>query len=292
MIFVKNDGKTTCIKSPSKEILYTVQQLPIGGNTLTRNKVEICGVDTAKLPVLKNEEMRKLFREMQSGEISAREKLVNGNLRLVLSVIQRFNNRGEYVDDLFQVGCIGLMKSIDNFDLGQNVKFSTYAVPMIIGEIRRYLRDTNPLRVSRSLRGIAYKALQVREASIAENSKEPTAMDIAKVLEVTHEEIVFALDAIQDPVSLFEPIYNDGGDPIFVMDQLSDEKQKDEQWVEELALKEGMKRLNDREKMIIRKRFFQGKTQMEVAEEIGISQAQVSRLEKSAIKQMNKTIQG
>ncbi|HDR4904461.1 TPA: RNA polymerase sporulation sigma factor SigG [Bacillus cereus] len=259
---------------------------------MTRNKVEICGVDTAKLPVLKNEEMRKLFLEMQSGEISAREKLVNGNLRLVLSVIQRFNNRGEYVDDLFQVGCIGLMKSIDNFDLGQNVKFSTYAVPMIIGEIRRYLRDNNPIRVSRSLRDIAYKALQVREKLIAENSKEPTAMDIAKVLEVTHEEIVFALDAIQDPVSLFEPIYNDGGDPIFVMDQLSDEKQKDEQWVEELALKEGMKRLNDREKMIIRKRFFQGKTQMEVAEEIGISQAQVSRLEKSAIKQMNKTIQG
>ena len=259
---------------------------------MTRNKVEICGVDTAKLPVLKNEEMRKLFREMQSGEISAREKLVNGNLRLVLSVIQRFNNRGEYVDDLFQVGCIGLMKSIDNFDLGQNVKFSTYAVPMIIGEIRRYLRDNNPIRVSRSLRDIAYKALQVREKLIAENSKEPTAMDIAKVLEVTHEEIVFTLDAIQDPVSLFEPIYNDGGDPIFVMDQLSDEKQKDEQWVEELALKEGMKRLNDREKMIIRKRFFQGKTQMEVAEEIGISQAQVSRLEKSAIKQMNKTIQG
>ncbi|HDR3891638.1 MULTISPECIES: RNA polymerase sporulation sigma factor SigG [Bacillus] len=259
---------------------------------MTRNKVEICGVDTAKLPVLKNEEMRKLFREMQSGEISAREKLVNGNLRLVLSVIQRFNNRGEYVDDLFQVGCIGLMKSIDNFDLGQNVKFSTYAVPMIIGEIRRYLRDNNPIRVSRSLRDIAYKALQVREKLIAENSKEPTAMDIAKVLEVTHEEIVFALDAIQDPVSLFEPIYNDGGDPIFVMDQLSDEKQKDEQWIEELALKEGMKRLNDREKMIIRKRFFQGKTQMEVAEEIGISQAQVSRLEKSAIKQMNKTIQG
>ncbi|MDM5156088.1 RNA polymerase sporulation sigma factor SigG [Bacillus sp. DX1.1] len=259
---------------------------------MTRNKVEICGVDTAKLPVLKNEEMRKLFREMQSGEISAREKLVNGNLRLVLSVIQRFNNRGEFVDDLFQVGCIGLMKSIDNFDLSQNVKFSTYAVPMIIGEIRRYLRDNNPIRVSRSLRDIAYKALQVREKLIAENSKEPTAMDIAKVLEVTHEEIVFALDAIQDPVSLFEPIYNDGGDPIFVMDQLSDDKQRDEQWVEELALKEGMKRLNEREKMIIRKRFFQGKTQMEVAEEIGISQAQVSRLEKSAIKQMNKTIQG
>ncbi|MFD3448055.1 RNA polymerase sporulation sigma factor SigG [Microbacteriaceae bacterium 4G12] len=259
---------------------------------MTRNKVEICGVDTSKLPVLKNDEMRKLFQEMHSGDTLAREKLVNGNLRLVLSVIQRFNNRGEFVDDLFQVGCIGLMKSIDNFDLGQNVKFSTYAVPMIIGEIRRYLRDNNPIRVSRSLRDIAYKALQVREKLMAENSKEPTAMDIAQVLEVTHEEIVFALDAIQDPVSLFEPIYNDGGDPIFVMDQLSDDRQRDEQWVEELALKEGMKRLNEREKMIIRKRFFQGKTQMEVAEEIGISQAQVSRLEKSAIKQMNKTIQG
>ncbi|MFB9762194.1 MULTISPECIES: RNA polymerase sporulation sigma factor SigG [Bacillaceae] len=259
---------------------------------MTRNKVEICGVDTSKLPVLKNDEMRRLFQEMQGGDNSAREKLVNGNLRLVLSVIQRFNNRGEFVDDLFQVGCIGLMKSIDNFDLSQNVKFSTYAVPMIIGEIRRYLRDNNPIRVSRSLRDIAYKALQVREKLMAENSKEPTAMDIAEVLGVTHEEIVFALDAIQDPVSLFEPIYNDGGDPIFVMDQLSDDRQRDEQWVEELALKEGMKRLNDREKMIIRKRFFQGKTQMEVAEEIGISQAQVSRLEKSAIKQMNKTIQG
>ncbi|MCP8970235.1 RNA polymerase sporulation sigma factor SigG [Ectobacillus ponti] len=259
---------------------------------MTRNKVEICGVDTSKLPVLKNDEMRKLFHEMQAGNTSAREKLVNGNLRLVLSVIQRFNNRGEFVDDLFQVGCIGLMKSIDNFDLSQNVKFSTYAVPMIIGEIRRYLRDNNPIRVSRSLRDIAYKALQVREKLMAENSKEPTAMDIAEVLGVTHEEIVFALDAIQDPVSLFEPIYNDGGDPIFVMDQLSDDRQRDEQWVEELALKEGMKRLNEREKMIIRKRFFQGKTQMEVAEEIGISQAQVSRLEKSAIKQMNKTIQG
>ncbi len=226
---------------------------------MTRNKVEICGVDTAKLPVLKNDEMRKLFREMQSGETSAREKLVNGNLRLVLSVIQRFNNRGEFVDDLFQVGRIGLMKSIDNFDLSQNVKFSTYAVPMIIGEIRRYLRDNNPIRVSRSLRDIAYKALQVREKLIAENSKEPTAMDIAQVLDVTHEEIVFALDAIQDPVSLFEPIYNDGGDPIFVMDQLSDEKQKDEQWVEELALKEGMKRLNDREKDDYSKAFFSRK---------------------------------
>ncbi|MFK2824917.1 RNA polymerase sporulation sigma factor SigG [Bacillus sp. B190/17] len=257
---------------------------------MARNKVEICGVDTSKLPVLKNEEMRDLFCRLQGGELSAREKLVNGNLRLVLSVIQRFNNRGEYVDDLFQVGCIGLMKSIDNFDLSHNVRFSTYAVPMIIGEIRRYLRDNNPIRVSRSLRDIAYKALQVRERLIAETSKEPTAEEISKELDVPKEEIVFALDAIQDPVSLFEPIYNDGGDPIFVMDQLSDDSHKDTNWIEEIALKEGLKRLNDREKMIIRKRFFQGKTQMEVAEEIGISQAQVSRLEKAAIKQMNKNI--
>ncbi|XJZ28419.1 RNA polymerase sporulation sigma factor SigG [Bacillota bacterium Lsc_1132] len=258
---------------------------------MTRNKVEICGVDTSKLPVLKNEEMRLLFKQMQAGDISAREKLVNGNLRLVLSVIQRFNNRGEFVDDLFQVGCIGLMKSIDNFDLAQNVKFSTYAVPMIIGEIRRYLRDNNPIRVSRSLRDIAYRALQVRERLMSETSREPTAEEIARVLEVPHEEIVFALDAIQDPVSLFEPIYNDGGDPIYVMDQLSDERNKDTHWIEEIALKEGMRRLNDREKMILRKRFFQGKTQMEVADEIGISQAQVSRLEKAAIRQMNKNIQ-
>jgi RNA polymerase sporulation-specific sigma factor len=280
-----------CINFPSKEILYFVQQLLLGGKELTRNKVEICGVDTSKLPVLKNDVMRELFKKMQNGDISAREELVNGNLRLVLSVIQRFNNRGEYVDDLFQVGCIGLMKSIDNFDLGQNVKFSTYAVPMIIGEIRRYLRDNNPIRVSRSLRDIAYKALQVRERLMSETSREPTAAEIAKELDVPHEEIVFALDAIQDPVSLFEPIYNDGGDPIYVMDQLSDDKNKDIQWIEELALKEGMRRLNEREKLILRKRFFQGKTQMEVADEIGISQAQVSRLEKAAIRQMNKNIQ-
>jgi RNA polymerase sporulation-specific sigma factor len=257
---------------------------------LTRNKVEICGVDTAKLPVLTNKEMRQLFEELQSGDISAREKLINGNLRLVLSVIQRFNNRGEYVDDLFQVGCIGLMKSIDNFDLSQNVKFSTYAVPMIIGEIRRYLRDNNPIRVSRSLRDIAYKALQVRDSLMSEKSRdrEPTIQEIAKVLNVPKEDIVFALDAIQDPVSLFEPIYNDGGDPIYVMDQISDDKQKDIQWVEEIALKEAMVRLSEREKMILNMRFFQGKTQMEVADEIGISQAQVSRLEKAAIQQMNK----
>lgn len=258
---------------------------------MARNKVEICGVDTSKLPVLKNKEMRVLFRQMQSGDPYAREKLVNGNLRLVLSVIQRFNNRGEYVDDLFQVGCIGLMKSIDNFDLSQNVKFSTYAVPMIIGEIRRYLRDNNPIRVSRSLRDIAYKALQVRDKLTREHSKEPTAQEIAKTLDVATEEVVFALDAIQDPVSLFEPIYNDGGDPIYVMDQISDDKERDVKWTEEIALKEAMTRLNEREKSILSKRFFQGKTQMEVADEIGISQAQVSRLEKAAIQQMNKYIE-
>ncbi|MCE7794690.1 RNA polymerase sporulation sigma factor SigG [Salipaludibacillus sp. CUR1] len=262
----------------------------MGGKPLSRNKVEICGVDTSKLPVLKNKEMRILFKQMQEGDSEAREKLVNGNLRLVLSVIQRFNNRGEFVDDLFQVGCIGLMKSIDNFDLEQNVKFSTYAVPMIIGEIRRYLRDNNPIRVSRSLRDIAYKALQVRDNMMSEKKRErePTVQEIAKVLGVPKEEVVFALDAIQDPVSLFEPIYNDGGDPIYVMDQISDDKQKDVNWIEDIAIKEAMIRLNEREKTILDMRFYQGKTQMEVADEIGISQAQVSRLEKAAINQMNK----
>ncbi len=257
---------------------------------MARNKVEICGVDTSKLPVLKNPEMRVLFRELQAGDRSAREKLVNGNLRLVLSVIQRFNNRGECVDDLFQVGCIGLMKAIDNFDLSQNVKFSTYAVPMIIGEIRRYLRDNNPIRVSRSLRDIAYKALQVRDNLTNRYSREPTIHEISKELNVSKEDVVFALDAIQDPVSLFEPVYQDGGDPIFVMDQLSDERTKDIQWLEEIALKEAMNKLNKREKMILSMRFFEGKTQMEVAEEIGISQAQVSRLEKAAMNQMHKYI--
>ncbi|HEY4600388.1 MAG TPA: RNA polymerase sporulation sigma factor SigG [Cerasibacillus sp.] len=255
---------------------------------MSRHKVVICGVDTSKLPVLKNEEMRVLFKEMQSGDLSAREKLVNGNLRLVLSVIQRFNNRGENADDLFQVGCIGLMKSIDNFDLSHNVRFSTYAVPMIIGEIRRYLRDNNPIRVSRSLRDIAYKALKVRETLINRTSKEPTPAEIAEEMGISHAEIVFALDAIQDPISLFEPIYNDGGDPIYVMDQISDDKEDDYSWVDILSLKEGIHRLNEREKLILNKRFFQGKTQMEVAEEIGISQAQVSRLEKAAIQQVNK----
>lgn len=254
------------------------------------NKVEICGVNTSKLPVLSNSKMKELFIKVKQGDKEAREKLIHGNLRLVLSVIQRFNNRGEYVDDLFQVGCIGLMKAIDNFDLSQNVKFSTYAVPMIIGEIRRYLRDNNPIRVSRSLRDVAYKALQVRDSLVNKNSREPSIDEIAKEMNMPTEEIVMALDAIQEPISLFEPIYHDGGDPIFVMDQISDDKNNDENWISSIAIKEAMQKLNEREKMILTLRFFEGKTQMEVAQEIGISQAQVSRLEKAALKHLRKYI--
>ena len=235
--------------------------------------------------------MRKceeLLKAMQEGDESARTQLIQGNLRLVLSVIQRFNNRGEHVDDLFQVGCIGLMKAIDNFDLSQNVKFSTYAVPMIIGEIRRYLRDNNPIRVSRSLRDIAYKALQVRDSLVNKHSKEPTITQIAEELKMPREEVVFALDAIQEPISLFEPIYHDGGDPIFVMDQISDDKSEDASWLEGISIREAMTKLTDREKLILTMRFFDGRTQMEVAEEIGISQAQVSRLEKAALKHLRR----
>ena len=257
---------------------------------MKRNKVEICGVNTSELPVLTNTEMRKLFFALQSGEMTSRETLIRGNLRLVLSVIQRFSHRGEYVDDLFQVGCIGLMKAIDNFDLRQNVKFSTYAVPMVIGEIRRYLRDNNPIRVSRSLRDIAYRALTVRDQLTNTKLAEPTIAEIAHTMNVPKEEVVFALDAIQDPVSLFEPIYHDGGDPIYVVDQIADEKDQDSTWVEGIAIKEAMLRLNDREKKILNLRFFEGKTQMEVAAEIGISQAQVSRLEKAAIHHMQKYV--
>ena len=219
------------------------------------NKVEICRVNTSKLPVLKEKEKRELLLKMRNGDTKARETFINGNLRLVLSVIQRFNNRGENVDDLFQVGCIGLMKSIDNFDLTQNVKFSTYAVPMIIGEIRRYLRDNNSIRVSRSLRDVAYKALLVRDKLIKENNNEPTISQIAKELNIPREEVVFALDAIQDPVSLFEPIYHDGGDAIYVMDQISDSKNSDDSWLENISIKEAMKKLNDREKLILTLRF-------------------------------------
>ncbi len=250
------------------------------------NKVEICGVNTSKLPVLTAREMRDLFVALVAGDRSAREQLVSGNLRLVLSVIQRFQNRGEYVDDLFQVGCIGLMKAIDNFDLSLNVRFSTYAVPMIIGEIRRYLRDNNPIRVSRSLRDVAYKALQVRDGLVTELGREPSVAEIAATLGLPREEVVYALDAIQEPISLFEPVYHDGGDPIYVMDQVGDEHEHDGAWLESLTLRDAMERLSERERTIIRLRFFAGKTQMEVASEIGISQAQVSRLEKAALGRM------
>ncbi len=259
-------------------------------------KVEICGVNTAELPVLGNDRMRVLFRRLQTEtepapqRRAARQELIQGNLRLVLSVIQRFNNRGEPVDDLFQVGCIGLMKAIDNFDLGQNVRFSTYAVPMVIGEIRRYLRDNNPIRVSRSLRDLAYKALQVRDTLTHRQGREPRVQEIAGELGAPYAEVLAALDAIQEPVSLFEPIYEDGGDPIYVMDQIRDDRTEDDAWMEGLALREAIRRLGRREQTILRLRFFHGKTQMEVADEIGISQAQVSRLEKAALVQMRKFV--
>ena len=249
-------------------------------------KVEICGVNTAKLPVLKEEEKSDLFSRIKAGDQDAREAYIKGNLRLVLSVIKRFSNSNENVDDLFQIGCIGLIKSIDNFNPDIGVKFSTYAVPMIIGEIRRYLRDNNSIRVSRSLRDTAYKAIHAKELLSKELSREPTIDDIAKETGIPKEDIVFALDAIQCPVSLYDPVYTDGGDTLYVMDQISDKKNKEETWVEELSLSDAMKRLNERENYIIKLRFFEGKTQMEVAEEIHISQAQVSRLEISALKNM------
>ena len=253
-------------------------------------KVEICGVNTSKLPVLSNEEKEKLFIKIKQGDKKAREEFINGNLKLVLSVIRKFNNRSENVDDLFQVGCIGLIKAIDNFDLSQNVLFSTYAVPMIVGEIRRHLRDNNPIRVSRSLRDMAYKAMQAKEMLTSRLNREPTIEEVAKELGVDKEEITVALDAIQEPVSLYEPTFNDGTDSLYLMDQIKDNKNTDENWTEDIAITESLKRLNDRERMIIRKRFFDGKTQMEVADEIGISQAQVSRLEKEALRHMRKHI--
>lgn len=254
------------------------------------NKVEICGVNTSKLPVLSKERKTELFLKIKEGDMHAREEFIHGNLRLVLSVIQRFSGRGENADDLFQVGCVGLIKAIDNFDLSQNVQFSTYAVPMIIGEIRRYLRDNNSIRVSRSLKDIAYKALYAKEKFINKNSKEPTVEEIAKMLDLPKEEVVFALDAIAEPVSLFEPVYHDGGEAIYVMDQVKDAKNTDENWLRDIAVAEAMNHLGDRERHILNLRFFQGKTQMEVADEIGISQAQVSRLEKNALSQMRKYV--
>lgn len=246
------------------------------------NKVELCGVNTSKLKVLKEKEKMELLRKIREGDTNARNELINGNLRLVLSVIQRFTNRGENLDDLFQVGCIGLIKAIDNFDITQNVRFSTYAVPMIIGEIRRYLRDNNSVRVSRSLRDTAYHAMQIKERLTNENQKEPTVEEIAKEMNIKKEEVVMALEAIVEPVSLYEPLYNDGGDTIYVMDQVGDSN-SDDNWIDEIVFKQSIEKLSDREKKILSMRFMQGKTQTEVAKEIGISQAQVSRLEKSAI---------
>ena len=250
------------------------------------NKVEICGVNTSKLPVLKAEEKEELFRRIKEGDEEARELYIKGNLRLVLSVIKRFSGSSENMDDLFQIGCIGLIKAIENFDTTLNVKFSTYAVPMIIGEIRRYLRDNNSIRVSRSLRDIAYRAIYAKETYVKNNLKEPTITEIAQEIGIDKETIVYAMDAIQNPVSLFEPVYTEGGDTLYVMDQISDKKNREENWVENLSLREAINRLNKRERHIIDLRFYEGKTQMEVAQEIGISQAQVSRLEKNALKAM------
>lgn len=249
-------------------------------------KVEICGVNTAKLPLLKEDEKEMLMRRIKNNDLRARERFINGNLRLVLSVIQRFSGTNENVNDLFQVGCIGLIKAIDNFDLTQGVRFSTYAVPMIIGEIRRFLRDNNSIRVSRSLRDTAYKAIYAREALMAKNNREPTVMEIAEETGIAKEDIVFALDAIQSPMSLYEPVYTDGGDALCIMDQVSDRKNGENSWVENLALNDAMKRLTNRENRIIQMRFYEGKTQMEVADELAISQAQISRIEKAALQNM------
>ena len=252
--------------------------------------MEICGVNTSKLKVLKNEETMELLRRTKQGDMQAREELISGNLRLVLSVIQKFSGRGENADDLFQVGCIGLIKAIDNFNTDLDVRFSTYGVPMIVGEIRRYLRDNSALRVSRSMRDTAYKVLQAKEKFLAQHQREPTMDEIAQALDLKREDVVMALDAVLDPVSLNEPVYDNSGDAICVMDQVKDAKNTDESWLERIALKEAMDRLTDRERRILALRFFQGKTQMEVSAEVGISQAQVSRLEKNAINQIKKDL--
>ena len=255
-----------------------------------QGKVEICGVNTAKLRTIKNEEMTRLLIRSRAGDQQAREQLIEGNLRLVLSVIQKFVGRGENPDDLFQVGCIGLLKAIANFDPTKEVRFSTYGVPMIAGEIRRYLRDNSAIRVSRSVRDTAYRVLQCKEALLAETSREPTIEEIAGRLSLPTEEVVNAMDAIAAPVSLYEPVYSDGGDPLTVMDQVRDTKNTDERWLERIALREAIQELGEREKHILALRFFDGKTQMEVAGEVGISQAQVSRLEKNAISAIRKSI--
>ena len=255
-----------------------------------QGKVEIAGVNTAKLKVLKNDETMELLRQTKEGNQEARQALIEGNLRLVLSVIQRFASRGENADDLFQVGCVGLIKAIDNFDITQPVRFSTYGVPMIIGEIRRYLRDNSSIRVSRSMRDTAYKVMQAREKLMAQTQKEPTVEQIAQALDIPREDVVFAMDAIVEPVSLYDPIYEHGGDTICVMDQVSDSRNTDDSWLEKIALKEALKRLGQRERRILALRFYEGKTQMEVSNEVGISQAQVSRLEKNALNTIRKNI--
>ena len=253
-------------------------------------KVEICGVNTAKLPIYKEAEMTEMLLKIKEGDRETRDTFITGNLRLVLSVIQRFGNRGENPDDLFQVGCIGLIKALENFDMSHGVKYSTYAVPMIIGEVRRYLRDNNAIRVSRSLRDLAYKALQARENLARQLQREPTMAEIAREMEAEQEDVVLALESIQEPISLYEPVFPDDGDAIYVMDQVSDTKNTDEKWIENIALSEAMKKLTPRERKILNMRVFEGKTQMEVAEEISISQAQVSRLEKNALKYMRKYV--
>lgn len=255
-----------------------------------QSKVEICGVNTSKLKVLKNEEMVELLKRSKAGDMDAREQLIRGNLRLVLSVIQRFGGRGENVDDLFQVGCIGLIKAIDNFNTDLDVKFSTYGVPMIIGEIRRYLRDNSSLRVSRSLRDMAYKILQAKEQYMSQHQREPSVEEIARILGAEREEVVFAMEAVTDPVSLYEPVYSDSGDALQVLDQVKDTKNTDERWLERIALRDAVDKLPERERRILALRFLQGKTQMEVSAEVGISQAQVSRLEKSALAQIKKQL--
>ncbi len=266
----------------AKPLPRTVHQSQNGGGSVGYSKVEICGVNTAKLPVLTEREKTELLKRVKAGDKAAREELINGNLRLVLSVIQRFSSRGENPDDLFQVGCIGLIKSIDNFDINQMVRFSTYAVPMILGEVRRYLRDYNSIRVSRSVKDTAYRAMQAREKLMTENQTDPTVEEIARELNLPKEEVVMALESIVEPISLYEPVYSEGGDTLYVLDQVGDNNDESN-WLDEIALKETVAALSEREKTILNLRFLQGKTQMEVAKEIGISQAQVSRLEKGAI---------
>ena len=255
-----------------------------------QGKVEICGVNTSKLQTLSNAEMMRLIERSQQGDMDARSRLVEGNLKLVLSVVQRFLSRGENPDDLFQVGCIGLLKAIANFDTTKNVRFSTYGVPMIAGELRRFLRDHSAIRVSRSMRDTAYKVLQAKERLTAADGREPSIEAIAKELGIPRQEVVFAMEAISDPVSLYDPVYSDGGESACVMDQIGDTRNTDEQWLEQIALQEAVKRLDSREKHILALRFYDGRTQMEVAKEVGISQAQVSRLEKNAISRIKKNI--